>query len=719
MRDHPLLSRHRRGYPILDPARDPFADTVLDYAYNLAASGALLIPDHIEYYDDKRNLVRTLVARNPTPTERRLLAAKRNDEEGLAEALKSLLRRTKRRMRMPAPPAAPVAANLQVVARTLGLSAAETAVLLFAITCTRQDMQKLLDPIPCHGLRGPAVLIAAALAEPTDKIEAALDRKSRLITSGLVAVSESGDLDDRLEADKRLESLLFAPSLDATMFVDRFLPTAPPPTLAADDFAHLAGELAMARKLLGAALDARTPGMNLLLHGPTGTGKSELARLLGRELGVPLLVAGREDSSGESPAARERLTSLLLGNRLMCNSRGLLVFDELEDLFDDNPFARIFGGNTDEGPDRRTMSKQWFNLLLETNPVPTIWISNRVHGIDPAFLRRFAFVIEVGDFTAGQRRRAWVKHLGGENVLPAGDVDTLAQRFELSPAHIGAAVSAARLASGGAFDRDMLETILKPAERVLHGRKAPPPVFHAARYLPELVNTSADLTDVERRLQAWRPGDGQGVSLCLYGPPGIGKSEFVRYLAHRSDRMLCVRRASDILDKYVGGTEHRIAAAFDEARRDEAFLLFDECDSFLRDRRGAARSWEVTAVNEFLQQLEVFPGVVACTTNLFDSLDQASLRRFVFKIPFLFLRPEQAQLAFRRALADLGGTGEVPSAVESALAHIANLSPGDFAAVRRHLTYPGRSPTAENLLVAIQAEVRVKESTAGRIGFQR
>ena len=122
-------------------------------------------------------------------------------------------------------------------------------------------------------------------------------------------------------------------------------------------------------------------------------------------------------------------------------------------------------------------------------------------------------------------------------------------------------------------------------------------------------------------------------------------------------------------------------------------------------------------MNEFLQQLEVFPGVVACTTNLFHSLDQASLRRFVFKIPFDFLRPEQALLAFRRTLADFGGMGEVPSAVESALAHIRNLTPGDFAAVRRRLLCPGRPPTAEILLAELQAEVRVKEGTAGRMGF--
>jgi len=89
----------------------------------------------------------------------------------------------------------------------------------------------------------------------------------------------------------------------------------------------------------------------------------------------------------------------------------------------------------------------------------------------------------------------------------------------------------------------------------------------------------------------------------------------------------------------------------------------------------------------------------------------------VFKIPFLFLRPQQALLAFQCTMADLGGTGEVPSAVESALGRIPNLTPGDFAAVRRRLLCPSRAPTAENLLAELQAEVRVKESTAGRIGF--
>ena len=58
------------------------------------------------------------------------------------------------------------------------------------------------------------------------------------------------------------------------------------------------------------------------------------------------------------------------------------------------------------------------------------------------------------------------------------------------------------------------------------------------------------------------------------------------------------KRASDLMSMWVGGTEQRIAAAFAAARDAEQFLVFDEADSLLADRRFAQRSWEVSQVNE-------------------------------------------------------------------------------------------------------------------------
>ncbi len=328
----------------------------------------------------------------------------------------------------------------------------------------------------------------------------------------------------------------------------------------------------------------------------------------------------------------------------------------------------------------------------------------------------------MGDFTSGQRLRAWNRHLGNigpGDALSGADVAALAQRFDVSPAQIGNAVTVARLISPGGPDRATLEAVLTPTYKILKGDSIPPPVFEPGCYLPEVVNTSVDLEAVAGRLAAWKPGAHPGISLCLYGAPGTGKSEYVRYLAHRMDRPLVVRWCSDILSKWLGESEQNIAQAFTEARTEGAVLLFDEADSFLRDRRDAVRSWEMTQVNEFLQQLETFPGVVACTTNVFRSLDQAALRRFTFKIPFHFLLPAQAKLLFARTLARL--TGEAVAGTDADVARelvrIVNLTPGDFAAVARRLSALGEKPTATRLLAELRAEVDVKENAPRGIGF--
>ena len=141
------------------------------------------------------------------------------------------------------------------------------------------------------------------------------------------------------------------------------------------------------------------------------------------------------------------------------------------------------------------------------------------------------------------------------------------------------------------------------------------------KYDPALIHADVDPVQLADRLVA---SGARHFSLSLQGPPGTGKSAFVRYLADRLGLEVVQKRASDLMSMWVGGTEANIAEAFAEARDAEAFLVFDEADSLLADRRLAERSWEVSQVNEMLTWMESHPFPVAFTTNFGERLDPAT-----------------------------------------------------------------------------------------------
>jgi len=158
---------------------------------------------------------------------------------------------------------------------------------------------------------------------------------------------------------------------------------------------------------------------------------------------------------------------------------------------------------------------------------------------------------------------------------------------------------------------------------------------------------------------------------------------------------------------WVGATEQNIAAAFAEARKKKMLLVFDEADSFLQDRRHAHHSWEVSQVNEMLTQMENHPLPFVCTTNLMDDLDQASLRRFTFKVKYDFLTHKQTEMAFKHFF----GTEATVS-----LRDLTYLAPGDFAVVAKKSLICGTNDHKE-LVAMLRLEQDVKEVKGNPIGF--
>jgi SpoVK/Ycf46/Vps4 family AAA+-type ATPase len=176
-----------------------------------------------------------------------------------------------------------------------------------------------------------------------------------------------------------------------------------------------------------------------------------------------------------------------------------------------------------------------------------------------------------------------------------------------------------------------------------------------------------------------------------------------------------VKLASDLMSKYVGETEQNMARMFEAAAAENAVLLLDEADSFLRSRRMAERHYEVSEVNEMLAGMERFAGLFICTTNAFDDLDEAALRRFGFKIRFKPLRPDQRRLMFEREV------GAPPDAAAAdRLAALDALTPGDFAAVRQQAEVLGEALSPDEFLILLEAEHRVKPDVRQRrpMGFR-
>jgi SpoVK/Ycf46/Vps4 family AAA+-type ATPase len=231
--------------------------------------------------------------------------------------------------------------------------------------------------------------------------------------------------------------------------------------------------------------------------------------------------------------------------------------------------------------------------------------------------------------------------------------------------------------------------------------KPPTPVYKQKSFLIDLL--SADI-DIDLFLKQIEANKDRRFSLCLNGPPGSGKTELVNHISEVINMPILRKKGSDIQSMFKGLTEQKIAEAFKKATLRKMFLVFEEADSLLQDRRGAVRSWEISEVNEMLSWMESHPLPVACTTNLPEKLDRASLRRFTFKIKLGFLTEKKAALAFKHFF---GVDREIP---------LSHLTIADFALTAEKASFLGISEH-DKIYDLLKSEADSKEENSGKIGF--
>ncbi len=298
------------------------------------------------------------------------------------------------------------------------------------------------------------------------------------------------------------------------------------------------------------------------------------------------------------------------------------------------------------------------------------------------------------------------KYLGDLGVSEAF-VAKVAARKQITPAQIQSASRFARLTR---------KTIDDPVEALIdrqlaHADKALGHRNDDGEFRVNVTEYDLSLLNVETRHPVPRIIDALKAracaTMCFYGLPGTGKTALAEHIARTIERPLMIKRASDLMSKYVGETEQQMAEMFASAAREGAVLLLDEADSFLQNRQMAVRNYEVSEVNEMLQGMERFDGIFICTTNLFDRIDEAALRRFSFKIRFLPLNDEQRTRMFVNEVLGGDASGLDPE-LGRRLARLELLAPGDFAAVKRQYVLLDERPEPADFLEQLEKEHAVK-----------
>ena len=242
-----------------------------------------------------------------------------------------------------------------------------------------------------------------------------------------------------------------------------------------------------------------------------------------------------------------------------------------------------------------------------------------------------------------------------------------------------------------------------------HGSKVHTDLMKTKALL-DALNTDADMPKILKVMNAFdskwkemrdcdRP---DCLNMLLYGAPGTGKTEFAKHIARTLGRKLIIKKASDLLNCYVGETEKAIRRMFKDAEEKKAILFLDEADSLIRDRSGASRSWEVTQVNEMLTQMENFKGIFIAATNFEGELDMASRRRFALKVKFGYLKPEGVEKMWQAFFPQV----EMPATARE----LRMLTPGDFNAAYGSLRFYDESDlTADAIINALKSEIAYKD----------
>ena len=462
--------------------------------------------------------------------------------------------------------------------------------------------------------------------------------------AGLVRINDSTQVEVRPEAVEVMEKKV--------------------PDVTYDDVGGLKKEISKVREMIELPLRhpeifdrlGIDPPRGVLLHGAPGTGKTLLAKAVASESGSNFVaINGPEVMSKFVGEAEKKIREIF--EEAAENAPTVIFIDEIDAIA---PKREEVTGEVE----RRVVAQilALMDGLKERGKVIVIGATNRPDALDQALRRPGRFDREIELRVPDREGRMEILEIH-TRAMPLSDDVNIDKLAETTHGFVGADLAAlCREAAMNALRRvlpdidlqeqriapEILDKLFVTSNDFIDSMKSisPSALREVFIEVPNVhwgdIGGLQELKESLKEVVEWplsnissfqRIGIQPSKGILLFGPPGTGKTLLTKAVATESKANFISVKGSEILSKWFGESERKIAEIFKKAKQaSPCIIFFDEVDAIAPIRGSAAGEPRVTErmVNTILSEmdgLEELRGVVVIgATNRPDLMDPALLR---------------------------------------------------------------------------------------------
>ncbi|MFN3700736.1 MAG: AAA family ATPase [Alphaproteobacteria bacterium] len=488
--------------------------------------------------------------------------------------------------------------------------------------------------------------------------------------------------------------VLAQPNLEKSDIIEAFIGTPANSDLDIEDFEYMGqDDIDLICKLIQNAVKDNTPGVNILIYGPAGGGKTELSKAISKKLGISMYSIGEDEGNTESRELTnydefgDATSTLKTGGRKTTNQKRLsdlvraqsllkdggsafLLFDEIEDLL-------LKGTDSEKAAD--TESKIVINRLLEKNPVPVIWNGNDPDKFHQAVRDRFIFSLYVDHPPVMVRKKIWQKQASLQGVdLSDEDISSLAREYDASPRKITLALKAAKSSGLG---KKGIEMVLPASAKITLGSSVAIKDYSTTSrfYNPDFSNIQAPEQDnFSLREVLERAKNKKSLALLANGPQGSGLRSLARHVAEDLNMNISEYSMAGLITQgpMEPGPAQKIMQAFNGAADMRRVLAIHDLE-VLAGAASDEKSWDRELMDVLIGAIREHQLPLILTSGEKDT-------KFPFKLKAVFsnqIRLNAMSVAQRSAAFETFFGQSAPSLID----RLEGIVPADFANVRKDI----------------------------------